>query len=292
LLNNTVSISRVLVIGKSGQLASELSSTLPKNIEFLALGRDNLDITSLVSVDDTVNKFSPELIINTSAYTAVDVAESNSEDAYAINELAVKNLAKIAAKYNIRLIHVSTDFVFDGAKNTTYKVDDKTNPLSVYGASKLAGEKAALYFNPSNTSVVRTSWLYSSYGNNFVKTMLRLMNEKEEMGIVCDQIGSPTSAKGLAEFIWVLASQEKLSPIYHWSDLGIASWYDFAFAIQGIAIEKGLLGKKIPLKPIASSEYPTPAKRPVFSVLNTTSSQKMQKGRHWRENLALMISSM
>jgi len=269
-----------LIIGKSGQVAWELQQTCPEHIAAKAFGRDDIDITDPASIEAIVSSLRPTVIINAAAYTAVDKAESDKENAYLINGTAVEYLAKVAKQHGIRLIHISTDFVFDGNKNTPYTVSDTPNPINVYGASKLAGEQAIAKYCPDNSAIVRTSWVYSSHGNNFVKTMLRLMAEKDELNIVSDQIGCPTNAKGLAQFLWQLAEQESLEQIYNYSDLGVASWYDFAVAIQEIAYAAGKLTTKIPVKPIPSSKYPTPAKRPSFSLM-TPSVHTV----HWRERL-------
>ena len=276
---------KVVIIGKSGQLANELVAELPENIEYLSLGRNDVDITSYTELSTRVQQFKPNVIINASAYTAVDKAESDTDDAYALNETAVKVMAKVAKENNCRFLHVSTDFVFDGESNLAYDVTDSTNPTSVYGASKLAGELAIAKYYPENSAIVRTSWVYSTFGNNFVKTMLRLMKEKEQLGVVGDQIGCPTNAKGLAQFLWFLASNDDLNPVYHWSDAGVASWYDFAVAIQELGLKHGLLDKKIPILAIASSAYPTPAKRPKFSLLNSSESNLICKQVHWLEQL-------
>ena len=269
-----------LIIGKSGQVAWELQQTCPEHINAKAFGRDDIDITDLANIEKVLSTFKPDIIINASAYTAVDKAESDKENAYLINGTAVEYLAKAAKQHGIRLIHISTDFVFDGSKNTPYTVNDTPNPINVYGASKLAGEQAITKYSPDNSAIVRTSWVYSSHGNNFVKTMLRLMAEKDELNVVSDQIACPTNARGLAQFLWQLAEQESLEPIYHYSDLGVASWYDFAIAIQEIAYATGKLTTEIPIKPIPSSKYPTPAKRPSFSLM-TPSVHTV----HWRERL-------
>lgn len=271
----------VLIIGKSGQVAWELLQSCPEHINVVALGRKDIDITSEESIESAISTHKPSVIINASAYTAVDKAESDHENAYLINATAVKLIAKVTCKHNIRLLHISTDFVFDGSKNTPYQVDDTTKPLNVYGASKLAGEEAIRQNYTENSSIVRTSWVYSSHGNNFVKTMLRLMSEKEALNVVSDQIGCPTNANGLAKYLWSLAEQEGLDQIYHYSDLGVASWYDFAVAIQDIAFKKGLLDKKIPIKPIPASAYPTTAKRPVYSIMH----QCYRGQSHWRSSL-------
>ena len=280
-------MKKVVIIGRNGQVAWELQQEAPCGVELLVLGSQDIDILDKEALNKTVSAFAPDCIINASAYTAVDKAESDVEAAYAINETAVKNLAQVAKSLNCRLIHISTDFVFDGEKNTAYEVTDTPNPTGVYGSSKLAGEKAVESIYPDNSAVVRTSWVYSSHGNNFVKTMLKLMSEKEDLSVVADQIGCPTYAKGLAQFLWELVRVVSIEPIYHWSDLGVASWYDFAVAIQKLGLKNGLLTKKVPVSPIKTSQYPTPAKRPKFSVLAvrhcTTHSY------HWTENLANML---
>ena len=283
-------MKKVVIIGRNGQVAWELQQEAPKDIELLVLGSKDIDILNAVELDKSISEFIPDVIINASAYTAVDKAETDELKAYEINELAVRNLANLAKKLDCRLIHISTDFVFDGKKNTAYKVDERTNPVSVYGASKLAGEKAIQSLYPEGSTIVRTSWVYSSHGNNFVKTMLRLMQEKEELNIVADQIGCPTYAKGLAQFLWILAEQDKINPIYNWSDLGASSWYDFALAIQEQAYKVGLLNKEIPISPITSSQYPTPARRPKFSLLDLSENNQNIGKAHWRTHLMNCLS--
>lgn len=276
---------KAIIIGKSGQLASELAVEVPRNIKILSLGRDDVDITSYSEMLKVVSEFKPNVIINASAYTAVDKAETEQEQAYLINHAAVEVLAKVAKESASRFIHISTDFVFDGNSNVAYGIESETNPTGVYGASKLAGEEAVKNIYPENSTVVRTSWVYSSFGNNFVKTMLKLMAEKDQLSVVSDQIGCPTYAKGLAKFLWALASKESIEFIYHWSDAGVASWYDFAVAIQSISLEKGLLTNKIPIKAIPSSAYPTPAKRPHFSLLDISATAEIVESLYWCEQL-------
>lgn len=283
---------KVVIIGKSGQLANELVAELPEAVEVLSLGRNDVDITSYNELSTRVQQFKPNVIINASAYTAVDKAESDSDAAFALNEKAVQIMANVAKENNCRFLHVSTDFVFDGESNLAYDVSDNTNPTSVYGASKLSGELAITKTYPENSAIVRTSWVYSTFGNNFVKTMLRLMKEKEQLGVVGDQIGCPTNAKGLAQFLWLLASHNDSKQVYHWSDAGVASWYDFAVAIQELGLEHGLLDKKIPISAIPSSAYPTPAKRPKFSLLNSSEANLLMKQGHWREQLECCLLQM
>jgi len=283
---------KVVIIGKSGQLAKELVAQVPAGLEILALGRGDVDITSFVELSNVVKEFNPSVMINASAYTAVDKAETDSDAAYAINKTAVEIMAKVAKESSCRFLHVSSDFVFDGNSNIAYKPLSETNPTSVYGASKLAGEAAVQNIYPQNSAIIRTSWVYSTYGNNFVKTMLRLMSEKDELNVVADQIGCPTYAKSLAIFLWKLAMQESLEKIYHWSDVGVASWYDFAVAIQSIALEQGLLEKKTHINPIGTYAYPTPAKRPNFSLLNINGSVEVLKPIYWREQLEACLKDI
>ncbi|MCD8524029.1 MAG: dTDP-4-dehydrorhamnose reductase [Saccharospirillaceae bacterium] len=294
---------RVLITAKNGQLGWELARTAPAeltaNNDLLLQDSTELDITNALQVMQRISEFKPDIVINAAAYTAVDKAESDADAAYAVNERGVKNLAQACKEHSAKLIHVSTDFVFDASKNTPYQPGDITGPLGVYGASKLAGEKAAQDILGGDVAIVRTAWVYSVHGNNFVKTMLRLMAEKEQLGIVADQVGTPTSANNLAAALWALASvmhsgSDRLQPLYHWTDLGTASWYDFAVAIQELALEQGLLNKAIPVNPIKASQYPTPAKRPAYSVLDSTALRELtaMSGVHWRKALTLMIKEL
>jgi len=284
---------KAVVIGKNGQLAWELAQTQPQAYEASYFDSQELDITNKDQVAATIQELKPDVVINAAAYTAVDKAETEQDAAYAVNEKGVSYLAEACKNVGTYLIHISTDFVFDASKNTPYEVDDKTNPLGVYGASKLAGEKALLSLYSENSLIIRTSWVYSSHGNNFVKTMLRLMAEKPELGVVSDQIGSPTWAKGLAQACWKFA-KNPVTGVMHYSDLGVASWYDFAVAIQQIGLEQNLLSKAIPVKPIKASAYPTPAKRPSYSVMNTDKTYQLLKvgGLHWREALKQMMAEL
>lgn len=289
---------RVLVTGKNGQLGWELTRLQPEGTELQAFDSSELDITDSSSVSSIINQFQPDVVINAAAYTAVDKAESDQDSAYAVNETGVANLAKACKVVSAKLIHVSTDFVFGSTKNTPYDPKDATDPLGVYGASKLAGEQQALTELGDEVSIVRTAWVYSAHGNNFVKTMLRLMKEKEQLGVVSDQVGTPTSAMNLASALWKLAARmqsgEATLPVYHWTDLGTASWYDFAVAIQDEALRLGLLEKEIPVNPIFSSQYPTPAKRPSYSVLNTAALREDldTAGLHWRKALISMLKEL
>lgn len=289
---------KVLITGKGGQLAWELEKSKPDQVALLSLDRESLDITDEQSVKAVVAEFQPDVVINAAAYTAVDRAETDQENAFAVNATGVANLAKACAEINAFLVQVSTDFVFDGTQTTPYGADDVTNPLGVYGASKLAGEKAVIEHHPGNSIIIRTAWVYSEHGNNFVKSMLRLMAEKPELGIVYDQVGTPTWAAGLAACIWQLIdqtdriAQEQL--IYGWTDAGVASWYDFAVAVQELAVEKGLLQTQIPVKAIPASAYPTPATRPSFSVLDKAPLESLSGVQtvHWRKQLSAMMDNL
>ncbi|GLX77578.1 NAD(P)-dependent oxidoreductase [Thalassotalea insulae] len=282
----------IVVFGKNGQLAKELVFEAPSNVNLLFLGREETNILSLDAIEKSLANFPVDVIINASAYTAVDKAESEHQQAYAVNQLAVENMSIYSEKVNARFLHVSTDFVFDGSNNIAYTPEDKANPKSIYGKSKFAGELSVKKCHPTNSSVIRTSWLYSVSGNNFLKTMLRLMQEKESLSVVSDQIGCPTNANGLARFIWKLTQVKQLKSIYHWSDKGVASWYDFAVAIQNIAYQYGVLETKIPIQPIPTKDYPTPAPRPHFSLLNANTSYDILNSNHWTIELNKCIKRL
>jgi dTDP-4-dehydrorhamnose reductase len=255
----------VLVTGGSGQLGQSLQFIAVKypNIQFEFFNSSLLDVTNFENCDSVFSKIKPDYCINASAYTAVDKAESEPEKAYDINVLGAENLAVICKKYNTILIHVSTDFVFDGEKNIPYNEKDITNPLSVYGKTKFDGEKAIQSVLKEHL-IIRTSWLYSQFSNNFMKTMLRLASERDSLSIVNDQIGTPTYAVDLAEVIIkiiILNTKSKFG-IYHYSNEGQCSWFDFAkkiFEYNSVSIQ---------VNPIPSSSFPTPAKRPKYSVLD------------------------
>lgn len=282
----------IVVIGKSGQLAFELQQILKDTSHDVTfLGRDDVDITSTDSINETFSPLKPHTVINASAYTAVDNAETEVEACNAINVIAVKNLADYCKQAEAFMVHVSTDYVFNGLKGSPYQTDDKIEPQGEYGRSKAEGEKWVLSTLPNASCIIRTAWVYSSHGNNFVKTMLRLMAEKPQLSVIDDQIGTPTWAMGLANAC-VYASESRKAGVYHWTDEGVASWYDFALAIQEIAIQKGMLDNVIPILPIPSSQYPTPAKRPHYSVLDKTVTREAFSScnpTHWRKQLSTML---
>ena len=263
--NSNSNTYNILVTGSNGQVGSEikeLASNYPYN--FFFTNRSNIDITNKDDIRNFCQTNSINVIINCAAYTAVDKAESDMENADLVNRKAVKKLSIVAKELNIKLIHISTDYVFDGKNFKPYVEEFQTNPQSVYGKTKLDGENELLDINPLNSIIIRTSWVYSYYGNNFVKTMLRLGKEKEELGVIFDQIGTPTYATHLAKTILDIIPQIENSKveIYNYSNEGVLSWYDFAKEIMKMA----KLNCKI--NPIETYQYPTPAKRPHFSLLN------------------------
>jgi dTDP-4-dehydrorhamnose reductase len=285
---------KVAVIGRSGQLAWEIQQLHDAQLAVFCLGRNDVDLSSPVKLTEQIKLLAPDAVINASAYTAVDTAEADHENAFKLNCKYVGNLASVCKELAIPFIHVSTDFVFQGNKGSPYLPDDVISPLGVYGASKAAGEKLIFELYPQKSCVLRTSWVYSTHGNNFVKTMLKLMSSKPELGIISDQIGSPTYAKGLA-IACVEAAKQHLTGIHHYTDNGVASWYDFAVAIQEIALSFGLLDKEIRINAITTADYPTPAKRPHYSVLDKSSFVNVLPSCelvHWRKQLENMMREL
>lgn len=263
--NSLTTIYNILVTGSMGQLGSEIKELSSNyNYNFFFTTKDDIDITSKDSIKEFCQTNSINVIINCAAYAAVDKAESDIENADLVNRKAVKKLSIVAKELNIKLIHISTDYVFDGKNFKPYVEEFQTNPQSVYGKTKLDGENEIRDINPLNSIIIRTSWVYSYYGNNFVKTMLRLGKEKEELGVIFDQVGTPTYAAHLAKTILDIVPQIENSKveIYNYSNEGVLSWYDFAKEIMKMA----KLNCKI--NPIETYQYPTPAKRPNFSLLN------------------------
>jgi len=281
-MTTLTNLPKVLITGASGQLGFELQhSNLANQASLIPTDYPQLDITNLNTVESFFAAHQPNVCINAAAFTGVDKAEEEDKVAFKVNAEGVKNLAIACKNHQTKLIHISTDFVFDGTKSTPYLESDPTSPINVYGKSKLEGEKQALAKNPE-TLILRTSWLYSSHGNNFVKTMIRLGKEKEKLNVVADQIGTPTYAADLADIISdIILKSPKTKGIYHFSNQGVASWYDFAhniFSLTGIDID---------LQAIRSKEFKTAAKRPHFSVLDK-GKIKNDCGitpRHWQEAL-------
>ena len=256
----------ILVTGANGQLGKEMQAIAAAypDYNFLFVTKEELAIDDTEAIKKYFNSHTIDVCVNCAAYTAVDKAETESEKAFAINGDAVGNLARLCKENNSLFIHISTDYVFDGTATVPYKEDYLVKPVNVYGASKLKGEELALQYNPASI-IIRTSWVYSSFGNNFVKTMLRLMKERESINVVSDQQGCPTYAADLAAAIMEIISGENVTAgIYNFSNHGLINWYQFAVAI------KELTGSNCIVNPIPTSQYPTPAKRPAYSVMDTT----------------------
>lgn len=278
-----------LVTGASGQLGQALKALSERcdNLTFVFKTSAEADITDRQQLEQVFNEVKPDFSINAAAYTAVDKAESEPERAYAINVTGAKNLAEVCLQFNTTLLHISTDFVFDGNKDTPYTEDDATNPQGVYGKTKREGEQEIAKILPQHY-IIRTSWLYSEYGNNFMKTMLRLAAERDKLGVVNDQTGTPTNANDLAEaLLQIITRGKKAYGIYHYSNEGVATWYEFAgeiFRINNVLID---------LQPIPTSAYPTPAKRPAYSVMDKSRIKEVFgldiKG--WQDSLAAVLKS-
>ncbi len=281
---------KIIVVGATGQLGSEinmLSQHYPQ-YEFIFLSETDLSILDFEAVRKVFEHQKPAFLINCAAYTAVDKAETDRETAFKVNTEAVSFMAALCNEYQTGFVHISTDYVFDGTSDVPYKPEDATNPQSVYGSTKLEGEKLAFENNPS-TILIRTAWVYSEFGHNFVKTMIRLMNEREEINVVNDQVGAPTYAADLADAILkIISSGNWVAGIYHFTNTGVISWYDFAVAI------KEEIKSNCRVNPISTSQYPTPAKRPAFSVLDTSKIETIYSIRmsHWRDSLKNCLAKL
>jgi len=283
-------MNNILVTGGNGQLGSELRDIAPnyQDYNFLFTDVKDLDITNHTAVAAFIENNNITIILNCAAYTAVDKAESEPELADAINHLAVANFAQIAKDNNIKLVHISTDYVFDGTNHKPYVETDTPNPKSVYGQTKLDGELAMQQINPANSIIIRTSWVYSKFGNNFVKTMLRLAETRDEISVVADQIGTPTNAADLAEAILNILPQisNETVELFHYSNEGVCSWYDFAKAIFEIG------NIKVKVNTIESSQYPTLADRPFYSVLNKSKINETYQLEisYWRDSIVKCLN--
>ena len=277
-------------MGSTGQLGVELLRTAPPNFHVIGLSHPDCDITDPAQVEAAFQSHRPELVINAAAYTAVDDAENDSDLAHAVNATGAGNVARGAESGRARLIHVSTDFVFDGTSRKPYLPDSVPNPISVYGASKLAGEKEVQRDSPRGL-IIRSSWLYASHGRNFLRTILSSLQAAKPLRVVSNQTGVPTSARSLALTIWECAARSDVHGIHHWVDDGTASWYDFAVAIQETAVQLGLVGKPMPIAPVTWEEYRARALRPSYSVLDTRSlsSSIGRQPRPWRSWLAEVL---
>lgn len=281
-------MAKLLITGANGQLGSEIKKIAGQfpELEFLFTDVAELNITSPEKVNDFLSEYEPAFLVNCAAYTAVDKAETDEPTARLINATAVSILAEQSAKINCKMVHISTDYVFDGKASQPYTEDAPVNPQSAYGRTKLEGEQLCLQNNPQSM-IIRTSWLYSAFGNNFVKTMIRLGNERDELRIVADQIGCPTNAADLANAILTIISslvkrQKNFEPgIYHYSNEGVASWYDFTQAIIEMA------GISCKVTPISTDEYPLPAPRPAYSVMDKSKIKRIFgiEIPHWKVSL-------
>jgi dTDP-4-dehydrorhamnose reductase len=283
---------KVLLTGSGGQLGRALLHTRPPEIELVAYSRSELDITDSHAVFQRVGAQRPHLIINAAAYTNVDRAEGERDLAQQTNVDGARHLAMAARSCESRLIHVSTDFVFDGGSSQPYRPDDAPHPLNVYGATKEEGERAVLAALPDSV-ILRTAWLYWREGLSFVSKMLAVMQARGAVRVVSDQVGTPTSAESLAVAIWRIASATQVTGIHHWTDAGVASWYDFAVAIAEEAALLKLLTREVGVAPISSKEYPTAARRPAYSVLDSTSLRSLGiTPVHWRVHLRRALRGM
>ncbi len=287
---------KVLITGGGGQVGRALRASAPAGFDVVALRHGELDVGDAHAVHGYLSAHRPDVILNAAAYTAVERAEEEPQVAARVNAQGAGNLARAAREAHARLIHVSTDFVFDGASSVPYPPDAPTAPLNVYGSTKRAGELAVLEALPDRSVVVRTAWVYAAEGHNFVRTMLRLMAANRSVRVVADQIGSPTAAHSVAGALWALVAHPELSGIHHWTDVGVASWYDFAVAVAEEGFAAGLLPTEPGVVPIATSEYPTRARRPGYSVLDLRSLSvalgAVPPAVHWRKNLRIVMNEI
>ena len=291
---------KILISGINGQLGQAIINSNKRNHEAIGLDKSQFDLENFKSCENLILSHKPDWIINTSAYTQVDKAEQEREKAFRVNSFGVENIAKAISKYGGKLLHISTDFVFGGDNSKSYLPNDICNPLSIYGASKLKGEELILKY--PNVIVLRTSWLYGPTGHNFCLTMIKLHNkfaeENKTLKVISDQIGCPTSTINLAnvcwEFIENFKNKEFESDIYHWSNSGVTSWYDFAIAIGELGQKYGLIKKPAKVIPISSKEYKTEAIRPNFSLLNckkTVDKIKIEQ-TYWRFSLNQVLKDI
>lgn len=285
-----MNVINVIVTGSTGQLGSELKDLAAQfpDLHLIFLSRSDLSLENRQSLEEIFKTFQPRYFINCAAYTAVDKAEEETDLAFEINGTAVGLMAALCKQHDCKFIHISTDYVFDGQRREALTEADSTDPVNAYGRSKRRGEELALEHNPDSV-IIRTSWVYSFYGKNFVKTMLRLMKEKESIGVVSDQIGSPTYAADLARTILEIIGSGKWVPgIFHFSNEGVFSWYDFAIEIKKIVHSSCLV------KPLSTDQFPTPAKRPAYSVMDKEKIQRVYgiHLHHWKESLRICLDKL
>jgi dTDP-4-dehydrorhamnose reductase len=294
---------KVLLTGAAGQLGRALLAFRPEGVQLVACTRAELDLADPAACRAAVASHRPDWVLNAGAYTAVDKAESEPELAQAVNAGAPGAFAEALALTGGRMFQISTDFVFDGRQGSPYLPDQALNPLGVYGATKASGERAVLEALPlGRRAVLRTSWVYGPVGKNFLLTMLRLHRLKaaagEPLGVVADQVGCPTSTAGLAQACWRLIERfgepDHLPPVWHWSDAGAASWYDFAVAIGELGVAAGVLKQAAQVRPITTADYPTPAQRPGYALLDCTTTRELLEmpPTHWRQALGQVIDQL
>jgi dTDP-4-dehydrorhamnose reductase len=282
---------KVLITGAQGQVGRCLLAAVPAGVTAIGLTRAELDVGDADAVSRLVESHAPAVIINAAAYTAVDRAETEVDAARRVNGLGPRNLARAARAGNARLLHISTDFVFDGWAGLPYTPDAPTSPLGAYGLTKLEGEQAVAELVPGTSVVLRTAWVYAAQGANFLRTMLRIMADKGQVRVVADQIGTPTAADALAGILWALAARPDITGIHHFTDAGVASWYDFAVAIAEEGAAAGLLKAGVQVSAIGTADYPTPARRPGYSVLDKRSllTALTPQHDHWRVGLRRVL---
>lgn len=284
---------KVLLTGANGQLGHCFQDVFPSDWSIFTADREQLDITDFNAVEAYIANHRPDAIVNAAAYTAVDRAEDEYEVAYKVNVIGAENLAILAKKYHAKLIHISTDYVFDGNKNFPYLETDLTHPINVYGKTKRKGELAVLQ-HESNAIVIRTSWVFSEYGNNFVKTMLKLAATRTELSIINDQLGCPTYAGDIANIIIAMLRNNSQGGIYHFCGDQCVTWFQFATKIFSVATALNLMiNKDLHIKPILTADYPTKAQRPLYSVLNIEKIEQLKiKGSDWNKALEHVISKI
>jgi dTDP-4-dehydrorhamnose reductase len=285
---------KVLITGVQGQVGRCLAASVPAGVIAIGLTRAQLDVGDADAVTHAVKTHAPTVIINAAAYTAVDRAESELDAARRVNGLGPRHLARAARACGARLLHISTDFVFDGRGSVPYAPDAPTAPLGAYGLTKLEGEQAVSELVPDTSVVLRTAWVYAAHGANFLRTMLRVMGEKRQVRVVADQIGTPTAADSLAGVLWALTQRPDITGVQHFTDAGVASWYDFAVAIAEEATGLGLLAPGVRVSAISTADYPTPARRPGYSVLDKRAlmSALTLEPDHWRVSLRRVLGSL
>ncbi|MCB4400503.1 dTDP-4-dehydrorhamnose reductase [Synechococcus sp. MU1625] len=283
---------KVLLTGAGGQLGQALIASAPQGLELVATSRQELDLADPDACRGAVEQHQPDWVLNAGAYTAVDKAESEPDLAHAVNTGAPEAFAHALDQQGGRLLQISTDFVFNGTQGTPYQPEQPREPLGVYGASKAAGEAAVqdVFGTGGRGLILRTSWVIGPVGKNFALTMLRLHRERDQLGVVADQVGCPTSTLNLAIACWrslEVAGESELPAVMHWSDAGAASWYDVAVAVGRIAAELGLIDTPAEVQPITTADYPTPAERPAYSLLDCTGTRAALQlnGQHWQHAL-------